>query len=571
MRSAEELTELLHDIDGRGYKAYKAIGGRWDLGDFVLSVDHVQGDPFASPSRVSAHLAAEVAALPPSLLSSPARRTGVAACLARAFAAAAREASSHLGSGKSGVVVMEDPGQLVIPQTAVRVDADGCVEARFRVGLPARGRRVLGHKAATLLGRTVAALVRDTLPAPVHDPESLRHAAEVNEDADALRASLRDRDLVGFVAEGARLPRRSGVDDRPLEGPSVVSFEAPQSLRVGLETPNSGLVTGMGIPRGVTLIVGGGFHGKSTLLRALERGVYNHAPGDGRERVVADAASVKVRAEDGRSVAGVDISGFIDGLPGGEDTHRFTTPNASGSTSQAAGLVEALEAGARVLLVDEDTAATNFMIRDRRMQALVPAEAEPITPFVDRIRELADGEGVSSVLVLGGSGDYLDVAETVILMRDYRPHDATSAARRVAEEHPTGRRHEARAPLAPRPRRVPLPASVDPSRGRRDVSVKVRDPDEILFGDETLDLTAVEQLVSWSQARAVSEALVLARRELMDGRRSLPDILDGVMARVEAEGLDVLDRRRPGDLAAFRRFELAAALNRLRTLEVTSS
>ena len=180
------------------------------------------------------------------------------------------------------------------------------------------------------------------------------------------------------------LPRRSGVDDRPLEGGGVVPFRSPESLRVVLQAPNAGSVPGMGVPVGVTLVVGGGFHGKSTLLRALEAGVYNHRPGDGRERVVSDPDTVKVRAEDGRAVAGVDISAFIDGLPLGQDTHHFTTPNASGSTSQAATIVEALESGAHALLVDEDTSATNFMLRDRRMQSLVPKDAEPITPFQPR-------------------------------------------------------------------------------------------------------------------------------------------------------------------------------------------
>jgi predicted ABC-class ATPase len=318
----------------------------------------------------------------------------------------------------------------------------------------------------------------------------------------------------------------------------------------------------------VTLVVGGGFHGKSTLLRALERGVQNHCPGDGRERVVTVVGAVKVRAEDGRSVGGVDISAFIDGLPFGEDTTAFSTPQASGSTSQAAAVMEALEAGATALLVDEDTAATNFMIRDRRMQALVARSAEPITPFLDRVRDLLDVHGVSTVLVVGGSGDYVDVADTVISMRDYAPFDVTEQARDVAASHPTGRARDVGHPFGSRPARIPLPASVNPRRGKREVSVGARGPSRILFGTEEIDLSAVEPEVSPAQARAIALALAFARAHFMDGERALPEILDQVDARIERDGLDALDPRRGGDLAGFRRFELAAALNRLRTLRV---
>lgn len=569
MRDHGEIPTTLERIDGRGYGSYKELKGAWSFPRWTFRVDWVQGDPYAAPSRVSTSIPPEVAGLPEALLASPSRRVGVACALARRFAALADRRSRSRGSGRSGELRMEDPGQEVLEQTAVRVLADGRVEARFRVGLPARGRRVLAEEAAALLTGVVPELVDESLLADAWNGDVLRVAAETNEDADRLREALPAMGLIGFVADGARLPRRSGVDDRPLHGDAVVPFASPDALRVEVELPNRGPVTGMGVREGVTLIVGGGFHGKSTVLRALERGVYNHAPGDGRELVVTDPGAAKIRAEDGRAVAGVDISAFIDGLPGGVPTRAFTSPNASGSTSQAASLVEALEAGASALLIDEDTAATNFMIRDRRMQALVPKEAEPITPFVDRVRELHRSLGVSSVLVLGGSGDYLDVADTVVAMRDYRPADVTERAAEVAAELPTGRRAERGPPLGERPRRVPRPGSIDPSKGRRDVRVKVRDRGRVAFGRYDLDLSAVEQIVSWAQARTVAAGLV-AVGDAVDGERSVPELLDRVMERVEAEGLDALDDRAPGDLVAFRRFELAAALNRLRSLEVAA-
>lgn len=568
-RDQDQLRRDLHDLDGKGYGAYKSVKGAWSFPDFALHVDWVQGDPYAAPSRVRVQLAPEVTGLDPHDCAPRSRALGVATWLARRFGELTDEMETRRGSGRSGELRIEAPGQQVLDQTAVVISPDGALEARFQVGLPAKGRRILGRQAAELLTDDVPEIVGKSLLASAYEPGELRRAADTNQDAEALRAALDELDLVAFVADDAVLPRRTGVDDRPLADDTVVPFRSADSLRVSVELPNAGEVTGMGIPRGVTLIVGGGYHGKSTLLRALERGVYNHVPGDGRERVVSDPDAVKVRAEDGRSVAGVDISNFIGELPNGSDTRAFTTRNASGSTSQAAAIMEAVEAGATCLLVDEDTAATNFMIRDRRMQALVPKESEPITPFVDRIRQLYDEYGISSVLVIGGSGDYLDVADTVVAMKRYQPHHVTDQARTIATEHPTGRLKEAPGDLGPRPARIPLPRSVDPSKGKRSVRVKVRAEDRVEFGTEELDLAAVEQLVSWVQTRTVIEAVVLAWKRFMDGETPLPEILDRVMAAVEEEGLDVLGwKEKAGDLAGFRRHELAAALNRLRTLEV---
>ncbi len=567
-RGPADLERLLRRVDGRGYKAYKDLEGAWDWGDFVLHVDHVQSDPYAAPTRVRVTLEPAVAKLPPTAYRGRERTLGTAAYLARAFAEAARETSRSRGTGRSGEIRMEHPGQKTLPQTALLVSEVGGVEARFTVGLPARGRRADGAQAVELLLEDLPTLVRRTLLADAHDLSEIERHAAANEDATALREALAERGLVAFVADGAGLPRRSGIDDRPLPESETVPFRAPESMRVEIELPNRGRTTGMGVWPGVTLVVGGGFHGKSTLLRSLEAGVFNHRPGDGRELVVTREDAVKIRAEDGRSVAGVDISGFIDGLPFGRDTHRFSSPNASGSTSQAAAIVEALEAGSRLFLVDEDTSATNFMIRDRRMQLLVPPEREPITPFVDRVRALHDQAGVSCVLVIGGSGDYLDVADHVVRMSDYAPEDVTEEARRVAEEHPTGRSSErADRPALPSARRLPV-ASLDARKGRRPSYVRVPDDRTLLFGRETIDLVAVEQLASRAQTRAIGQALAWLGEMLRDGEVSIPDALDRVQSAVAAGGLDALDARRVGDLAGFRRYEVAAALNRLRGLRV---
>jgi predicted ABC-class ATPase len=564
MQPIEGLLGALRGLEGKGYKAYKSVEGAYGAARLTFHLDHAQGDPFAEPSRVRGRVEPEAAGFPRWAFESPVRRRATADFLNRRLVEAAAERSRDRGSGKSGELFVLAPGQEVLRRSSLEVGETGEVVARFRLGLPARGRRILGRAAAELVADAVEALEASVFFTAV-DETRLREHVEVVEDAVALRGQLAAAGLVAFVADGAHLPRRSGVDDRPLQGAAVVPFGAPESLRVVLRAPNAGDLPGLGVPAGVTLIVGGGYHGKSTLLRAMERGVYDHVPGDGRERVVSLPDAVKVRAEDGRRVAGTDISNFIGGLPSGEDTARFSTENASGSTSQAAAIVEALEAGASALLLDEDTSATNFMIRDARMQRLIASEDEPITPFIDRARSLAREAGVSTVVVVGGSGDYFDVADTVIAMRGYRAYDVTARARAVARALPTARRAEAGS-WQPVLHRIPDPASIDPSAGRRDVAIRILARDRIQFGREQVDLGAVEQIVEAAQTRALAYATEWARRGIMDGGRSLAEVVAGVVEETERVGLGAIHPHDIGELAAFRGVELAAVVNRLRTL-----
>ena len=566
-RTEDELRSILRRIDGRGYPAYRDIKGIWRLQPYTLEVRRVQGDPFAAPSRVAVVLDPARAGYDAATLATPSRRTGLSCLLARTFAAGARRTRRGTGSGRSGEIAMADPGQVVLPNTAVLVGADGTIEARFTLGLPAAGRRILGRAAERLLLDTLPALVQSTLPGSAHAAEALARHAHVNEDADFMRAQLDERGLVAFIADGSILPRRSGIDDRPLSGDQATPFESPPSLRVTLDRANAPPVSGMGVPRGVTLLVGGGYHGKSTVLDAVARGVYNHRPGDGRECVVTDPTAMKVQAEDGRSVAGVDISPFIGALPGGQDTRAFSTPNASGSTSQAAAIIEALEARSRLLLIDEDTAATNFMIRDRRMQTLVKGDDEPITPFIDRVRSLHDDAGASTLLVIGGSGDYLDVADRVVGMIRYRPVDLSASARDVAAALPTGRRTHEGSVRWPIRHRFPDPRSISARRGRRERSIKVRSRHTVDFGEERIELGGVRQIVSHAQTRAVALALDLARDFMGEGI-AVEDVLAALGDALDRQGLDVLDSGRTGDLAAPRVQDVAAALGRLRSLRL---
>lgn len=562
------LRRLLQSLDGQSYKAYKQLKGSYAFKTFDLWIDYVQGDPFAAPSRLRVTVPRPAAGFPESLWENPVRAVALADFLTRQFYDQAWQLQSHRGSGKSGQIEIARPSQAILPRTAIQVKARA-VEVRFRVGLPGFGRRIAGLQALALLCEDLPELVEETVLYQSLDPEALRRHCDTAEDAHCLRQQLPQQGLVAFIADEALLPRRSGVDDRPLE--SGILFDSPDAMRVSLTCPHQGQVTGLGIPEGVTLIVGGGYHGKSTLLRAIEAGIHNHIPGDGREYVVTQENAVKVRAEDGRSVISVDISPFINRLPQGQSTQAFSTSNASGSTSQAANIVEAIEAGATVLLVDEDTSATNFMIRDHRMQALIAKDKEPITPFIDKVRQLYRDKGISTVLVMGGSGDYFDVADRVIAMDNYCPQDVTEQAKALAIEYATQRSPEGGDAFGELTPRIVLPQSIDPRRGKREVSVKVRATEEIRIGTETVDLSAIEQLVESGQLKAISAAILYAQQYWMHPPQSLPDLLAGVMTDVAHHGLDCLEAQPTGDLVAFRALELAAVLNRLRTLEVANS
>jgi predicted ABC-class ATPase len=445
------------------------------------------------------------------------------------------------------------------------------IEARFYVGLPAAGRRVLARQAMEMIFGELPRIVETSLLYENSSERKLREHVEVVEDQEHLRKQLSEQGLIAFVANGSILPRRSGVDDRPLERRKdqvVVSFESPPALEAQLVCPNSGEIRGLGIPRGVTLIVGGGYHGKSTLLRAIERGVYNHVPGDGRERTVTVNSAIKIRAEDGRYVEKVDISPFISNLPYGRDTTCFSTENASGSTSQAANIIEALEVGSEVLLIDEDTSATNFIIRDGRMQVLVEKSKEPITPFLDKVRPLFDDHGTSTILVMGGSGDYFDVADQIIMMDEYLPRSVTEQAKKIVREFPSQRKVEGEHGFGHLRRRCPQPSSFDPSRGRREVKVDAKGLRTILFGSTPIDLSSLEQLVDVSQTRAIAQAVLIFATRYATRGLPLREGLEMLESEIESKGLDTLTPFKAGNLARPRMQEIAFAINRLRTLKV---
>ncbi|PMK06914.1 ABC-ATPase domain-containing protein [Vibrio splendidus] len=490
----DQLTAKLKKLEKQNFRAYQQIKGQYDFADFELHIDHVQGDPYASSSRFRATRAWSLTGL--GWLKEKSYEYQVAArdFIARSFSEFAKQETT---------VSIALTGQTVLDNTSVVFTEHG-IEIRFRINLPADGRSILAKKAINIITFYLPKFIRRaTLERELNIEAMIKHCEAV-EDQDALRAQLEENNLAAFVANGSVLPRIAGNCDLPMKG--AVPFAAPESLSVTLNTPNQGDVTGLGIPKGITLIVGGGFHGKSTLLNAVERSIYNHIPGDGREGVVTATDTMKIRAEDGRCVHNLNLSNYINHLPMQKDTSDFSTQDASGSTSQAAWLQESIEAGVQTLLIDEDTSATNFMIRDERMQALVSKGAEPITPLVDRIGQLREEMDISTIVVMGGSGDYLDVADTVIQMHDYQAVDVTAKAQEVIAQHPTQRTNECETALetfVPRSlNRAALMNILTDGKFR----VNAKGKESLRFGKEFADLSALEQLESTSEVNAIGWA-----------------------------------------------------------------
>ena len=568
MKSSEDLRARLRAIDHRGYPAYKDLKGQYDFGDYVLSIDHVQGDPFAAPSRLSVHVNGRRAGFPAEYYDSREKRITLQDHLTRLFGAQlARGSKKAGGSGKSGLLAASRCGQEVLERTACRVEA-GNVILRFEAGFPARGRTIDSRELEKMLFDILPGCVLSSLYYRRISQEKLRAAIDLCEDQQYIRETLPELGLCAFIADGSILPRESGVSDRPME--RAVPFRSPESLRVTLTLPHRGQVSGMGIPKGITLFVGGGYHGKSTVLQALQNAVYNHIGGDGRELVIADASAWKLRSEDGRSICGTDISPFIRQLPGRKDTRHFSTEDASGSTSQAANLMESIEAGSRLLLIDEDTSATNFMIRDRLMQQVVAPEEEPIIPFIERVRSLYEDFGISSVIVAGSSGSYFHVADQIIQMKEYVPYDITERAKKAAADFPVFSIPQGRFPEYSK-KRCPRPNAALKKDDR--LKLKAQGTSELSLNYDTVELRYLEQLRDSEQTMALAYLLKYMELSLMDGRRSMTELADLIEKQLDERGLESLfasggslDVR--SALARPRRQEILACVNRYRKLIV---
>lgn len=567
MKTAAELKSLLTRIDRRGYPAYKDIRGMYSFPEYVLSIDHVQGDPFAAPSKLSVYVDGRNGGFPRKLYDTRHRRIALQDQLTRGFGRQAeRVAFKAKGSGKSGLISVSRCGQEILERTACSIDPEnGRIVMRFEVGLPANGRTINAREAEKIFFDFLPECVEQALLYRNADVEKLQAVADLADDQHHIRTVLPEMGLCAFVADGSVLPRESGVSSRPMKG--GVKFKSPEEMKVSIQLPHRGEITGMGMRKGITLIVGGGYHGKSTLLKALELGVYDHIAGDGREYVITDDTAVKIRAEDGRSIKDTDISMFINDLPNGKDTVSFATEDASGSTSQAANVIESMEAGTSLFLIDEDTSATNFMIRDELMQRVIHRDMEPITPFIDRIRELYDRYGISTVIVAGSSGAYFHVADNIIQMDRYIPKDITGYAKREAEGFPAIRGVDE---PAGEPDFSRCPKASGAFKGGSRIKLKTMGREAVSIDRETIDLRYVEQIVDSEQVTALGHCVKYAQKNIFDGKTTLLQVVDQLEAVMEKQGMAAVceSRSSVANMARPRRQEIFACFDRYRSLKL---
>jgi predicted ABC-class ATPase len=543
MQQSTDLQNLLHSVHRKSYPAYKSLKGSYQFDNYILSIDHVQGDPFASPSHISVRISHKTAGFPREYYSDHVTRITLSDYLTRQF----EKQVSHYtfrakGSGKSGLISVSHCGQEILERTACEITEKG-ITARFFIGFPANGRTINATELEKILFDFLPVCVQKAFLYRNINHKELEQTIFLAEDQTYIRSQLAKRNLVAFVADGSILPRESGISSRPMK--VSIPFTSPESLRVTMDLPHKGKISGMGIPEGITLIVGGGYHGKSTLLNALELGVYNHISGDGREYVITDDTALKLRSEDGRFIKDVDISLFINDLPNKKDTRCFSTEDASGSTSQAAGIVEGMEAGSRVFLLDEDTSATNFMVRDTFMQEVISREKEPITPFLERAEDLYKKAGISTILVAGSSGAFFHIADTIIQMDSYHPVDISEKVRALCGKYPLNpvKTPEFRFPESHRimQKQTPAVRSHGRNAGRPEqLKIKVHGKDGFLIGKQDVDLRYIEQLIDTEQTAALGLLLKYTIEKLADGTRTIDDIVKYLADQLKHKGLSFL-------------------------------
>ena len=578
MKNSEELRQQLRSINHKSYPAYKGLKGLYHFGNYILSIDHVQGDPFASPSHVSIQISHRDAGFPDGYYKDTLTKTTLCDYLTRQFEKQVSQYSFRAkGSGKSGLLTVSHCGQEILSRTSCEITEKG-ITARFFVGFPANGRTINATELEKILFDFLPVCIQKSFFYSSLNAKELQNYIELAEDQEFIRQTLPAKNLCAFIADGSILPRESGISSRPMK--ASVPFTSPDSLRISMELPHKGKITGMGIPKGITLIVGGGYHGKSTLLNALELGVYNHIPGDGREYVITDATAVKLRSEDGRFIKDVDISMFINDLPNKKDTRCFSTLDASGSTSQAAGIVESIEAGSHLFLLDEDTSATNFMVRDAFMQQVIQREKEPITPFLERAEDLYKKAGISTILVAGSSGAFFHIADTIIQMDNYVPKDITASVKKLCSQYPLPAVSVTDFQLPHSHRIMSRPAESSKrlrhnSRGNHSDSAKpehlktrISGTDSFSLGRQEIDLRYTEQLIDTEQTAALGLLLKYAVEHLADGRRTLPEIVQFLWKNLSLHGLSFFteNQKISCGYAIPRIQEIYACLNRYRGL-----
>jgi predicted ABC-class ATPase len=559
MKAKEEFHKILDSIDGQPFERYSEIAGDFDFTRYVVKMVALQERPGVGRTAIFLRVPQTIADFPPALFEVPVRRTALEDYLTRRLGeAVARLCPSVRGRETSGRVDVDLPRSAVVPRTSMVV-TDEYVECRIGLDLPARDGRILGRVAHEIFFEEFPQVVNQALVHANLDPRDVRRFVDFVEQSDQVRQAMTSRGLVAFVEEGSHL--HANGDD--LYGPEPVPLESPQSLRITLDLPDGRSVTGLGIPQGITVITGPAFSGKSTLLQALQEGVYYHAPRPKPWRVVTQFDCIGISSEPGRSVQGVDVSGFIGSLPGQSDPGEYTSLSADVLLSQAAGLMEALEVGCRCILIDEDESAPTFLTGDDTAAELFGESATGHVSLARRLGQLKADLGVSFIIAAENPGELLSAADRVLVMNECRLTDVTEKARESAKPLPT----PATPFPAPRLRRI-IGSSLDASVGLRDPAIDVEGVDVIHFGRDRVDLRHVRQIADEHQARTIAMIIHYAKLRYMNEESSLSEILDRVERDMASEGIDVLTRDMRGDLARPRRFEVAAVVNRLRSMRV---
>ncbi|MDF7807841.1 ABC-ATPase domain-containing protein [Pontiellaceae bacterium B12219] len=575
MKDKKEFYNLLAELDGQPFSGYQKLIGDFDFSRYVIKCAAINlEDEDAAHPVFSIRVPQTISEIPEYLFDTPVRRTAMEDLLLRRISDCISRIANYDQNGIARRhIQVSSPNQKILPRNALLLTKE-YIEVRIEITLPFQTIIVDGEPLVSIDGEMAQQIFFEDLPEIVSNSllycnidiaEADEHVNNM-EDADRLRQYLGASGQVAFVAEGALVTRLTGSDLPDYERMSPV--EAADELLDEVEVPHSGAVRGFGIPNGLTLILGESNSGRVDLMDAIAQGIYNHVPGDGREHVVTVADAVSIRAEVGRSIQQVDISAFASELLDGGNAASYSTKSAGSFTSQAASTVEALEAGARVLLYDEHSSSSTFLSSDTRVASLLGKSSR--NTLAARARQMVDELGISMV-VAGSSlvAEFIPIADKILKIENFCISDITEEAKALNIVAPAPVNDTVNLSTMLSRSRWVMPSSIDPSIGREDLVIETDEVDFLQFGRSLVDLDAVRQIADADQARAIGFVLYYAKLRYMDEGYPMREILDLVDRDLSNEGLNALVRDIRGDLARPRRYEVAAAINRLPAFRVS--
>lgn len=549
MRDKREFLAILKAIQGQPASEYARLIGDFDFTRFVV---HVRRAPAPVEGAVQGlfviHVPQLIAGFPAPLVATPIRRTALEDYLARRVCAAIDARMALAGRGGPPALMIARPGPQILPRSSIIVAQD-YVEARLTIRLPVRDGMADTSAAEQIFFNDLPAVVNDSLIFCYHDEAELNRFVDRMEDTDHVRQQLTRRGLVSFIGEGSRPDASRPAVELPAEG------------LVTMDVPNAHTLRGVGIPSGVTLIIGDPYSGRRELIAALAAGTYNHAAGDGREMIVSISDIVRIDADPGRPVQRVDISPFLPESTGWKTT-EFTTASATPAESQMAGTIEAVQVGAQALVFDESFSDPAFLAGDARLAGLRPDAPASFLSLARRARQFANDLRVSIIVgAYAHAEEFLPVADTVLLLENGRLSDVTRDARALNLTAGSTAGLSALPPAGERTRWI-VPSSIDAWLGADEAHIEATDIHHLAFGRYEIDLSAVSQLVDQGQTKAIGMLLYYAKLHFLDEIRTIAEIMDQLDSDLGSEGLDALSRDLRGDLARPRRYEIAAARDR---------